>query len=86
MRWSAILSSMVRIVPGIVRGGQVVLDDNTLELADGTPVRVVVIDQPDDFVLTPEQESELEAALAEADRGEGVPWEEARARLLGKHE
>jgi predicted transcriptional regulator len=37
-------------------------------------------DQADD--LTPEQLAELDAAIAEADRGEGVPWETVRAELL----
>jgi hypothetical protein len=33
--------------------------------------------------VTSEQLAELDEAIAEADRGEGLPWETVRARLFG---
>jgi hypothetical protein len=36
-------------------------------------------------ILTPEQEAELAEALAEADRGEGIPWEVVLADLRRKY-
>lgn len=36
-----------------------------------------------DFELTPEQLAELDEAIAEADRGAGLPWETVRAELFG---
>jgi hypothetical protein len=74
---------MARIIPAVVRGGAVVVD-HTLDVADGTRVRILVADEDDDFVLTPEEEAELEVALEESDRGQGVRWEEARRQLFGR--
>lgn len=67
-----------------VKGGVIVADDITLP--EGATVTVVVDDGPaDDAVdeVTPEQVAELEEAIAEADRGEGLPWETVRAQLFG---
>jgi putative addiction module component (TIGR02574 family) len=35
----------------------------------------------DNIELTPEQEAELDASIAEADRGEGVSWDVVRDEL-----
>jgi hypothetical protein len=50
--------------------GKVVVDGDPPP--DGTAATVHV-DEEDDFKLTPEQLAELEVAIAQADRGEGIP-------------
>lgn len=55
-----------------VKGGVIVAED--VDLPEGATVTVVVDDPEDDYAeLTAEEEAELEAAIAEADRGEGLP-------------
>lgn len=80
-------------ISGKVKGGVIVLDDAVL--ADGASVTVLVevddvLDPPEipieldangDAIMTPELEADLEAAEAEADRGELIPWEQVRATL-----
>lgn len=57
-----------------VKDGVIVAED--VDLPEGATVTVVVDDPEDDYAeLTAEEAAELEAAIAEADRGEGVPWE-----------
>jgi predicted transcriptional regulator len=48
-------------------------------------VRVLVRDEEGGFTLTPEEEAELLASIAEADRGEMVPAEEVLAKLGRRH-
>jgi predicted transcriptional regulator len=54
-------------------------------IADGTAVLVANREQEAGVQLSPEELAELEAGLAEADRGETVPGDEffARLRRLG---
>ncbi len=89
----ASLESMQHRISGKVKGGVIVLDD--VVLADGASVTVLVepadlIDPADNpieldangaVIMTPELEADLAAAEAEADRGEGIPWEVVRAQL-----
>lgn len=64
-----------------VKGGVIVAED--VDLLEGATVTVVVDDPDDDDAeLTAEEEAELEAAIAEADRGKGVAWEIVRDQLL----
>lgn len=66
---------------GKVVDGRVVLEEGTLP--EGAIVDVYIHDEA--FVeLTPEEEAELDKAIAEADAGEGSPWEAARERIFGK--
>jgi hypothetical protein len=68
-----------------VKGGVIVAED--VDLPEGATV-VVVLDEDaanhnaDD--VTAEQLAELDAAIAEADRGDGTPWETVRAELFGR--
>jgi predicted DNA-binding antitoxin AbrB/MazE fold protein len=63
-----------------VKGGVIVAED--VDLPEGATVTVVVNGPEDDYAeLTAEEAAELEAAIAEADRGEGVPWELVRDEL-----
>ena len=70
-----------------VQGGAIVLDA-PVELPEGAQVVVLIPDTSEDavgddgdFALTAEQEAELDAAIAEADRGETVTWTELKAQL-----
>ena len=64
-----------------VKDGVIVADD--VDLPEGATVTVVLDDDPanDDDSVTPEQLDELDEAIAQADRGEGIPWESVRAEL-----
>lgn len=69
----------MRVTPGTVVSGQVVLDDPSL--ADGMDVWVISRDRDEDVHLSPEERAELEAGIAEADRGETISGDEFFARL-----
>jgi hypothetical protein len=60
----------VRIATGRVVGGKVVVEGDAL--VEGTKVTVLAHDEAEEFEVSPEQEEELVAAIAEADRGEFV--------------
>ena len=69
----------MRVATGTVVAGQVVLDDS--EFIDGTHVVVVSRDREDEVRLSAEELAELEAGIAEADRGETISGDELFARL-----
>ena len=69
----------MRVATGTVVAGQVVLDD--AEFIDGTHVVVLSRDREDEAHLSADELAELEAGLAEADRGETIPGDELFARL-----
>ena len=75
----AVYHSTMRIATGTVISGKVVLDD--VSLTEGTDVFVVTREREADVRLSPEELAELEAGLAEADRGETISGEELFARL-----
>jgi predicted transcriptional regulator len=64
----------MRVATGTVISGKVVLDDSAI--ADGTGVYVLTRDVADSPVLSPEELAELEAGIAEADRGDMISGEE----------
>lgn len=67
-----------------VKGGVIVAEG--VDLPEGATVTVVLDeDTANDNAdgVTPEQLAELDEAIAEADRGEGIPWETVRAELFG---
>ena len=78
---------MTSVFSAKVKGGVIVADD--VDLPEGTTVTVTVDDQDDpkdDYAeLTAEEAAELEAAIAAAERGEGVPWETVRDELRRSH-
>jgi hypothetical protein len=61
--------------------GHIEVDDAAFP--DGTPVNFVVVRNPEDeeFELAPEDEDELEQAIAEIERGECVTAEDLLAEL-----
>lgn len=68
----------MRVVHGKVAAGRVELDE---KLPDGAEVAVVLRADDEPFDLDEDRMRELEASLAEADRGEVVPASEVLSRL-----
>ena len=73
----------MKIATGKVVDGKVVLEGVTLE--EGASVTVLARDEKGGVTLTPDEESELLLAIAEADGGETVSAEEVLARLARRH-
>ena len=69
----------MRIATGTVVDRKIVVDDP--ELKDGTDVFILSREREDNVRLSPEELAELEAGIAEADRGEMIPGDEFFARL-----
>jgi hypothetical protein len=72
-------SAVAQIFSARVRDG--VIDTQGVELPEGTVVTVVVEDDNDEYVLSPDEEAELDEAIAEAERGEGIPAEDFLRQL-----
>ena len=68
----------MRVTHGTVVSGQVVLDDPSLQ--DGLDVWVISQER-EEAHLSPDELAELEAGIAEADRGETISGDEFFARL-----
>lgn len=64
----------MQITTGKVVNGQIVVDDDE-PLPEGAEVVITITDE-DEEQLTAEQLAELEASIAEADRGELIPLDE----------
>jgi hypothetical protein len=60
----------MQVATGTVVDGKIVLDG--MPLRDGTIVTVIARGADEGFTLTPQQEDELLAAMAEIERGECV--------------
>ena len=69
----------MRVTTGTVLSGKVILDDQSL--TDGTDVLVVTRKREKEVRLSPEELADLEAGIAEADRGETITGNELFARL-----
>ena len=69
----------MRLAHGTIVAGKVVLDEPTF--ADGTDVYVLSKEADGPDRMTPEELAELEAGIAEADRGETISGEELFERL-----
>jgi len=69
----------MRVATGRVVEGKVVLEGEPL--AEGAVVTVVTRDDDDTFDVAPEEERALFAAIAQADRGQVVSWDELREQL-----
>jgi len=69
----------MKVATGKVVKGTVVVDDP--EFKDGTDVFILTREREDEVRLSPEELAELEAGIAEADRGEMIPGDELLARL-----
>jgi hypothetical protein len=69
----------MKIATGTVVDGKVVVESETL--LEGSTVSVLLRDDEETFVLTPEEESELLESIAEIERGECVSGEQLLERL-----
>ena len=67
------------IVTGKVVNGRIEVED--VELPEGLEVAVYYTGDEPEVQLTAEEMAELDAAIAEADRGEGIPAEQVLAEL-----
>lgn len=67
------------IVTGKVVNGRIEVED--VELPEGTEVAVCYSGDEPEVHLTANELAELDAAIAEADRGEGIPAEEVLREL-----
>jgi hypothetical protein len=64
----------MKVATGTVVHGQVVAEG--LNFAEGATVYIVSRDDRERVALSPEELAELEAGIAEADRGELIPGDE----------
>lgn len=69
----------MQVATGTVVNGKIVLEG--VPLPEGAVVTVVTRGADEGFLLTPQQEDELLAAMAEIDRGETVSLDELLASL-----
>jgi len=69
----------MKVARGKVVKGTIVVDDP--ELKDGTDVFILTREREDEARLSSEELAELEAGIAEADRGDMIPGDELFARL-----
>jgi hypothetical protein len=69
----------MKVATGKVVDGKVVLEGEPLP--EGSVVTVLSREDEEGFDLSPEEEAALLAAIAEADRGELISWEELREQL-----
>ena len=69
----------MRVSTGRVVGGKVILEGEPL--AEGSVVTVVAREDDEAFEVSDEEEGALLEAIAQADRGQVVSWEQLREQL-----
>jgi hypothetical protein len=69
----------MKVATGRVVGGKVVLEGEPL--AEGSVVTVVAREDDEAFDVSAEEEHALLEAIAQADRGQVVSWEQLREQL-----
>jgi len=69
----------MKVATGTVIDGKVVVEGESL--AEGTKVTVVLREDEESFDLTPEEEAELLASIAEIERGEYITADQLLERL-----
>ena len=69
----------MKVATGTVLKGTIIVDDP--EFKDGTDVFILTREREDEVHLSVEELAELEAGIAEADRGDMIPGDEFFARL-----
>jgi hypothetical protein len=69
----------MKVATGRVVGGKVVLEGEPLP--EGSVVTVVAREDDETFEVSPEEERALLEAIAQADRGQVVSWEQLREQL-----
>jgi hypothetical protein len=69
----------MKIATGKVVGGRVELEGDSL--AEGSVVTIISTEDGETFDVSPDQERALQAAIAQAERGEVVSWDELKLKL-----
>jgi len=69
----------MKIATGKVVGGKVELEGDPL--AEGSVVTVISAEDSETFDVSPDEERALQAAIAQADCGEVVSWDELKSKL-----
>jgi len=69
----------MKIATGRVVSGKVVLEGESL--IEGSVVTVISLEDDETFEVSPDEERALQAAIAQAERGQVVSWEELREQL-----
>jgi len=69
----------MKVSTGTVVKGTIIVDDPAFK--DGTDVFILTREREDEVHLSAEELAELEAGIAEADRGDMIPGDEFFARL-----
>lgn len=69
----------MKVATGTIVDRKIVVEDP--EFVDGTEVFILTREREEDVRLSPEELAELEAGIAEADRGEMIPGDEFFAHL-----
>ena len=69
----------MKIATGKVVGGKVELEG--APLAEGSVVTVISTEDGETFAVSPDEERALQAAIAQADHGEVVTWDELKTKL-----
>ena len=69
----------MKVATGRVVGGKIVVEGEPW--VEGSVVTVVARDDEETFDVSPEEERALLEAIAQADRGQVVSWEELREQL-----
>jgi hypothetical protein len=72
----------MKVATGKVVGGKIVLEGEPL--AEGSVVTVVSRELDETFEVSPEDERALLEAIAQADRGRVVSWQELRERPVNR--
>ena len=70
----------MRIAKGKVINGHIEIEDETLEVEEGSSVTVLVVDESA-FTLTDQEEAKLLNSIAEANRGELLDANDVLRRL-----
>ncbi len=71
--------SAMKVATGKVVDGKIILEGEAL--AEGSVVTVDAREDDETFDVSPEEEQALLAAIAQAERGEVVSWEQLREQL-----
>jgi hypothetical protein len=69
----------MKVATGRVVGGKVIVEGEPL--TEGSVVTVVAREDDETFEVTPEEERALLEAIAQADRGQLISWDELREQL-----
>jgi hypothetical protein len=69
----------MKVATGTVVDGKVVVEGESL--AEGSKVTVILREDEESFDLTPEEEAELLASIAEIERGDCIPADDLLERL-----